>query len=187
MAVTPSQMIPLGTEAPSFDLTDPRGGRTTLDDLAEAPALLVAFWCNHCPFVKHIRQGFVDFVNEYGPRGLALVAINSNDAETHPQDSPEQMVHEAETHGFPFPYLVDDTQEVARAYDAACTPDFFLFDGDRKLVYRGQFDGARPGNSVPVSGDDLARAVDAVLDGQAPDGDQVPSIGCNIKWKASSG
>ena len=183
MALTPSEMIPLGTRAPDFDLPDPRGSHVSLGGLAEAPALLVAFWCNHCPFVKHIRGGFVDFAREYMEQGLAIVAINANDATTHPADSPEAMVREANEHGFPFPYLVDESQEVARAYDAACTPDFFLFDGDRRLVYRGRFDASRPGNGLPVTGGDLRAATTAVLAGEMVGDQQLPSMGCNIKWR----
>ena len=184
MARTPSTMVPLGTAAPPFALPDTRTGATvSLDDVADADALLVAFLCNHCPFVKHVQAGFADFAREYAERGLAVVGISSNDAEAYPQDGPERMKEEAEAAGYVFPYLYDESQEVARAYGAACTPDFFLFDRERRLAYRGQMDDSRPSNGVPVTGKDLRRAADAVLGGRSPDGEQVPSIGCNIKWK----
>lgn len=184
MARTPSTMLPLGTPAPSFALPDPRSGETvSLDDFSDAKALVVAFWCNHCPFVKHVRQAFVAFADEMAEKGVAVVAIQSNDAERYPADGPEAMAAEAHEHGFGFPYLFDETQEVAKAYRAACTPDLYLFDGDHELVYRGQFDGSRPGNDVPVTGQDLRAAVEAVLAGETPDEDQAPSLGCNIKWK----
>jgi peroxiredoxin len=176
-------MADLGTPAPGFSLPDTTGVQRSLDDFADAPALLVAFWCNHCPFVKHIAGGFVAFAKEYQARGLAVVAISANDVETHPQDSPERMAEEAERAGYTFPYLYDESQAVAKAYGAACTPDFFLYDRDRRLVYRGQFDVARPGLDAPVTGADLRRATDAVLSGDTPDEDQRPSVGCNIKWK----
>ena len=180
-------MAPLGSAAPDFVLPDGDGRVTALSDLSDAKALLVAFWCNHCPFVKHIRQGFRDFAAEYMPEGLAVVAINSNDATTHPADAPQEMVKEAKAWDFPFPYLVDESQEVARKYQAACTPDFFLFDQDRKLAYRGQFDASRPSNGVPVTGGDLRAAADALLSGQRPSDAQTPSVGCNIKWKPAAG
>jgi peroxiredoxin len=176
-------MTPLGAPAPDFSLPDTTGTLFSLGDVADAPALLVAFWCNHCPFVKHIRDEFVAFAKAYQARGLAVVAINANDVETHPQDSPERMAEEAERAGYSFPYLFDESQGVAKAYAAACTPDFFLYDANRRLVYRGQFDDARPGLDVPVTGTDLRRAADAVLRGDVPDEDQRPSLGCNIKWK----
>ncbi len=188
MAKTESTMLlPLGSDAPDFRLLDPRANESvSLADVADAPALLVAFICNHCPFVKHIRDGFAAFADDYAPRGLAVVAINSNDVEKHPDDSPELMLAEAQAAGYAFPYLYDETQAAARAYRAACTPDFFLFDKGRKLVYRGQFDGSRPGNDVPVTGDDMRAAVECVLAGRPINGDQRPSIGCNIKWKAGA-
>jgi peroxiredoxin len=184
MVKTASTMMPLGTVAPHFSLVNVDGRTVSLDDLADAPALVVVFMCNHCPFVKHIAFQLAAFARECQERGAAVVGINSNDAATHPQDSPEQMVHEAESQGYTFPYLYDETQEVAQAYHAACTPDFFLFDGQRRLVYRGQFDGSRPGNGLPVTGDDLRRAVQAVLSGTEMPAPQTPSIGCNIKWRA---
>ncbi len=176
-------MLPLGTEAPHFSLPDTRGRTVSIHDYDEAPGLLVMFICNHCPFVKHLRGALADFGREYVERGLAVVAINSNDVERYPDDSPEQMAIEAKEAGYPFPYLFDESQEVAMSYQAACTPDFFLFDGDRRLAYRGQFDGSRPGNEVPVTGADLRAAADAVLEGREVEGEQLPSVGCNIKWK----
>ncbi len=183
MAATPSTMAPLGMPAPDFDLPDHLGQRKSLSDFDDAPALLVAFICSHCPFVVHIRSAFGSLAQEYMDRGLAVVAIVSNDLENYPQDGPEGMAREIEEGGYTFPYLVDETQEVAKAYTAACTPDFFLFDQERKLVYRGQFDDSRPGNGVPVTGSDLRRAVDAVLAGTPVPQEQKSSIGCNIKWK----
>jgi peroxiredoxin len=186
MAVTPSTMLPLGTPAPDFQLPDPTGTLVALSDLEEAPALLVAFLCNHCPYVKHLRAGFARFAREYRERGLAIVAINSNDAESHPEDAPAKMAEEAKHQGYVFPYLVDETQQVAKAFRAACTPEFYLFDAERRLVYRGQFDASRPGNSVPISGSDLRAACDALLAGSPVATDQKPSIGCNIKWRAGN-
>jgi len=183
MAETPSTMAPLGMQAPYFDLKDPSGNRFRLDDFNETPALLVMFICNHCPYVKHIRIGLADFGRDYQKRGLAIVAINSNDVEAYPEDRPFRMGEEIREAGYTFPYLFDETQEVAKSYHAACTPDFFLFDRDRRLVYRGQFDDSRPGNTHPVTGSDLRAAADRVLTGQPPLGDQKASLGCNIKWK----
>jgi len=183
VAVTPSNMPALGIPAPDFSLPDTSGKHVSLDDFSAAPALLVAFWCNHCPFVKHLREGFVEFAREYEARGLATVAINANDADNYPDDGPDAMRAAAEQFGYGFPYLYDEDQSVARAYAAACTPDFFLYDSDRRLVYRGQFDASRPGNDLPVDGRDLRAAADSVLAGKAPAPEQLPSIGCNIKWK----
>ena len=183
MARTPSTMLPLGTPAPSFSLMNIDGRMVTLTDLADQPALLVIFMCNHCPFVKHLADAIAEFAIEYMPKGLAVVGINSNDVANYPADSPEQMVHEAMARGYAFPYLYDETQEVAKAYRAACTPDFFLFDKERTLAYRGQFDDSRPDSGIPVTGKDLRAAVDAVLAGKRPSADQKPSIGCNLKWK----
>jgi len=183
MARTPSTMLALGTSAPHFDLPDFDGRRHALDDFAASRALLVAFICNHCPFVKHMRAQFATFTREYAGRGLAVVAIMSNDLDVYPQDGPDGMREEARSLGYVFPYLVDADQQTARAYRAACTPDFFLFDADRRLVYRGQFDDSRPGSDRPVTGADLRLAVDAVLAGTPVDADQRPSLGCNIKWK----
>jgi peroxiredoxin len=180
-------MVPLGTAAPDFALSDPDGRVFRRDDFAEAPGLLVMFICNHCPFVKHLRDGLSTFAREYMERGLAIVAINANDATAYPDDAPPAMKREAEAAGYVFPYLYDETQRVARAYDAACTPDFFLFDRARKLVYRGQFDASRPGNAIPVTGSDLRAACDAVLRGETPASEQTPSLGCNIKWRSGEG
>ena len=173
----------LGIPAPAFSLPDIDGRIVSLDDFSASPALLIAFWCNHCPYVQHIRTGFTTFASEYQPRGLGVIAINANDVTTHPDDSPEHMKTEADKYGFTFAYLYDESQRVAQSYEAACTPDFFLYDAARKLVYRGQFDAARPGNDFPVTGKDLRRATDAVLAGQDAPENQQPSIGCNIKWK----
>ena len=183
MARTPSTMLTLGTPAPDFSLPDFDGHVHALTDFAAAPALLVAFICEHCPFVRHLRAGFAALARDYAPRGLAVVAINSNDVEAYPQDGPDAMRAEAAALGYVFPYLLDATQDVAKAYCAACTPDFFLFDGQRRLVYRGQFDDSRPGNGRPVTGADLRAAVGAVLGGRAPIAEQSPSLGCNIKWR----
>jgi peroxiredoxin len=183
MALTPSTMLALGTPAPDFRLPDPAGKWYARDDFRDARALLVAFLCNHCPYVQHIREGFADFAKDYAASGLAIVAINSNDAKSHPEDAPPEMAQEIRRFDYVFPYLVDATQSVAKAYRAACTPDFFLFDAKRTLAYRGQFDPSRPGNREPVTGSDLRAAVDAVLAGRAAGADQKPSIGCNIKWK----
>lgn len=183
MAKTPSTMLPLGTPAPGFSLPDTAGKTVALGDFAGRPALLVMFICNHCPFVKHIRHELAQLGRDYLPRQVALVAINANDVANYPDDSPEKMAGEAQTAGYPFPYLYDATQAVAKAYRAACTPDFFLFDRNRRLVYRGQLDASRPGNGLPVTGQDLRAALEAVLAGQTPAPDQTPSIGCNIKWQ----
>lgn len=183
MALTPSTMAPLGSSAPDFRLPDTDGKWVSLADFADAPALLVAFLCNHCPFVKHIRESFAALAREYQTRGVAVVAINSNDPIRHPDDSPERMKEERTAAGYTFPYLFDETQEVAKAYRAACTPDFFLFDRDKRLVYRGQMDASRPGNGKPNDGADLRAALDAVLAGRTPSSQQTPSVGCNIKWK----
>lgn len=182
MVKTASTMKKLGTPAPDFKLTNVDGRLVGLSDFDNQP-LLVVFMCNHCPFVKHIADGLAQLGRDYLPRGVAFVGINSNDAAAHPQDSPEQMIHEAEQRGYPFPYLFDETQEVAKAYGAACTPDFFLYDKGHKLVYRGQLDPSRPGNGVPVTGKDLRAVLDALLAGQPLPEKQFPSIGCNIKWK----
>jgi peroxiredoxin len=186
MARTHSTMLPLGTPAPPFALPDTDGTVVSLDQLRDAPALLVAFICNHCPFVIHIRHGLAQFARDYQPRGLKIAAINSNDVTAFPADSPRNMAIEKRTVGYPFPYLYDETQAVAKTYHAACTPDFFLFDRDRKLVYRGQFDDSRPENGKPVTGADLRAAADAVLAGRPVAAEQMPSIGCNIKWKAGN-
>jgi peroxiredoxin len=177
-------MVALGSVAPDFDLPDTVSGRNLrLADVGASPALLVAFLCNHCPYVKHLLDGFVSFAGEYGPRGLAVVAISANDVEAFPDDSPAEMARLARERRFTFPYLYDESQSVAAAYAAACTPDFFLFDRDRKLVYRGQYDSSRPRSADPVTGADLRAAVDAVLAGRAPPAGQLPSVGCSIKWR----
>jgi len=186
MALTPSTMLKLGTSAPYFRLPDTEGRLISLEDFKGAKALLVIFMCNHCPYVKHIRPGLVEFAQKYQSKGLAVVGINANDAAKYPDDSPEKMVDEVATAGYTFPYLYDETQEAAKAYRAACTPDFFLFDKNRKLVYRGQFDDSRPGNNIPVTGKDMREAVDALLAGKAINPAQSPSIGCNIKWRAGN-
>ena len=176
-------MLPLGTELPAFRLADTNGRFVLSEEFREAPALLVMFTCHHCPYAKHIRQGFGRFAADYQPRGLAIVAIMSNDVDAHPEDGLEGMRAEAREGGFAFPYLYDESQDVAKAFRAACTPDLFLF-ARGALVYRGQFDDSRPGNQVPVTGADLRAAVDAVLAGRAVPAAQKPSIGCNIKWKS---
>lgn len=175
-------MVELGTPAPDFALPDTEGRIVRLADFAGKP-LLVAFLCNHCPYVKHIAKGLADATAKYLQKGVAVVGINANDAERYPEDSPAQMRREVRDRGYRFPYLYDEAQLVAHAYHAACTPDFFLYDRDRRLVYRGQFDDARPGNGKPVTGLDLTLAVEAVLAGKPPVSVQVPSMGCNIKWK----
>ena len=176
-------MLPLGTKAPDFRLPDPSGKVVALADFKGAPALLVVFMCNHCPYVKHVRDGLAKLARDYRPRGVAVVGINSNDVANYPGDSPAKMAEEAAAAGYIFPYLYDETQAVAKAYQAACTPDLYLFDKDQRLVYRGQLDDSRPGNGVPVTGKDLRAALDAVLGGKPVSPSQKPSIGCNIKWK----
>ncbi len=176
-------MLALGTPAPDFHLPDTRGKTIALADYAKAPALLVMFICNHCPYVQHIRAGLAGLALEFQARGAAVVGINANDAVHYPDDSPRKMKEEVAHFGYTFPYLYDETQEVAQAYHAACTPDFFLFGPDHKLVYRGQFDDSRPGNGRPVTGHDLRAAFEAVLAGQPVPSQQKPSMGCNIKWK----
>lgn len=183
MVVTASKMLALGTKAPHFSLPDIKGNIVSLGDFAEAPALLVVFMCNHCPYVKHILSDLVRLVKEYQTKGIAVVGINSNDCANFPEDSPKMMAKIAKKAGFTFPYLFDETQEVAKAYCAACTPDFFLFDKERKLVYRGQMDDSRPGSNIPVTGLELIKAMNAVLAGRQVGAEQKPSMGCNIKWK----
>lgn len=185
MARTPSTMLPLGTPAPDFALPDTDGepGRlVSRDDFAEHPLLLVMFLCNHCPFVVHIRERLTELTRAWMDRGVAVVAISSNDPERYPEDAPAKMAEYKRRFGFPYPYLFDADQSVALRYHAACTPDFFLFDGTRRLVYRGQLDKSRPGNGVPVTGEDLEAAITAALAGEPPLADQHPSLGCNIKW-----
>lgn len=183
MPLTPSTMTPLGTPAPDFRLPDTDGKMVALSDFANAPALLVAFICNHCPYVQHVRAAFAKLARDYQAKGVAVAGINSNDVASHPDDSPEKMKVEKQTAGYTFPYLFDETQAVAKAYRAACTPDFFVFDKDRRLAYRGQMDASRPGNGKPNDGADLRAALDAILAGKAPAPQQIPSIGCNIKWR----
>jgi peroxiredoxin len=183
MALTPSTMLPLGTPAPDFQLPDTNGKTVSLADFKNQTALVVVFMCNHCPYVVHLRAGLAQFARDYAAKNVGIVGINANNAQTHPADSPAKMKDEVKTAGYIFPYLYDETQAVAKSYRAACTPDIFLFDRGRRLVYRGQFDASRPGNSIPVTGKDLRAAVDAVLAGKPTSEMQVASIGCNIKWK----
>jgi peroxiredoxin len=183
MVETASTMLALGTKAPHFHLPDPHGRWVSADEFQNAPALLVAFICNHCPYVKHIRSRFAELAKEYQSRGVAVVGISSNDVASFPEDAPQKMAEEVVQAGYTFPYLYDESQEVAKAYHAACTPDFFLFDRNRQLVYRGQFDDSRPNNGRPVTGADLRAALDAVLGGRPVSAEQKPSVGCNIKWK----
>lgn len=181
MALTPSKMVPLGTAAPDFELPDTASGATVRrKDYAGRP-LLVMFICNHCPFVVHLKSALAAFGRRYAET-LAIVAISSNDVASHPSDGPKHMAADHARFGYPFPYLYDAAQQVARAYGATCTPDFFLFDADHRLAYRGRFDGSTPGNGQPITGADLRAAADAVIAGRAPDGEQTPSLGCNIKW-----
>lgn len=184
MAATPSTMLPLGTPAPDFKLLDTCTQKMlSLQELRSTVGTVIIFSCNHCPYVKHIQKKFVEVAEHYQQKGIVFVAICSNDIQNYPADSPEKMRAEAENSHFTFPYLFDETQSVARAYEAACTPDFFLFDGDLKCVYRGRFDAATPGNSSPVTGHDLTNALDNLLAGKPIDPHQYPSVGCNIKWK----
>jgi peroxiredoxin len=185
MSLTPSTMLPLGTIAPDFTLVDViTKNDLSLSDARGKKGTVVMFICNHCPFVKHINQELVRICNDYRVPGFGFVAISSNDIINYPQDSPEKMYKHARTEGYPFPYLYDESQEVAKAYDAACTPDFYLFDESLKLVYRGQLDNSRPGNGIPVNGRDLREAMDNILNNNPQRIDQKPSIGCNIKWKS---
>ena len=185
MVQTPSNMMPLGTKAPDFCLSDSvSGNELCLQDLRGEVATLIMFICNHCPFVKHVQSELVNLGNEYPSKGIGLIAISSNDVSNYPEDSPENMKSLALSVGYTFPYLYDETQEVAKSYDAACTPDFYVFNKELKCVYRGQLDDSRPGNNIPVTGKDLRNALDAILNGKAVDADQKPSVGCNIKWKS---
>jgi peroxiredoxin len=186
MVKTASTMLPLGTTAPDFSLPNIRGQQISLTSLADKRGLLVVFMCNHCPFVKHIASELAAIGKDYSDKGFAMVGISSNDVENYPDDSPAKMVEEAATQGYEFEYLYDESQDVAKAYRAACTPDFFLFDSDQKLVYRGQLDDSRPGNEKPVTGVDLRTAIDQVLAGESVPEEQTPSLGCNIKWKAGN-
>lgn len=182
MVRTPSTMLPLGTSAPDFALPNIDGKTVTLGDFSDSPGLLVIFMCNHCPFVIHLADALASFTSEYQEKGLSIVGISSNDVANYPADSPEKMVDEAAARGYKFPYLYDESQQVAKSYRAACTPDFFLFDANKQLVYRGQFDSSRPDSGVEPTGEDLRAACDAVLAGSKPSNEQLPSIGCNIKW-----
>ncbi len=186
MALTLSTMLPLGTPAFDFNLLEPSTGRYwQLHHIQNESGFLIMFICNHCPYVKHIRYGIAELAHDYIPKGLKIVAINSNDVVNYPDDSPEKMIEEVKTVGYIFPYLYDETQEVAKAYQAVCTPEFYLFDGTSHLVYRGRFDDSSPGKANPVTGADLRQAIDALLNHQPISSDQKPSMGCNIKWRAS--
>ena len=185
MSKTLSTMAPLGALAPKFNLPDVVTGKNaSLDQLRSEVATVVMFICNHCPYVKHLQQGLLQIARDYQPKGVKFIAISSNDASAYPDDSPARMKEEAQRLGYSFPYLYDETQEVARAYDAACTPDFFVYDGALKLAYRGQFDDSRRDSPIPVTGKDMRRALDAILGGNAVPAEQMPSMGCNIKWKS---
>jgi peroxiredoxin len=186
MVKTASTMLPLGTQAPDFSLPDTEGKTVSPGDFADAPALLVVFMCNHCPYVKHVAEGLAKLAKEYQDRGVAVVGINANDVASFPDDAPDKMAQEVNRRGYTFPYLYDENQEVAKKYRAACTPDFYVFDGRRRLVYRGQMDDSRPESGVEVTGTDLRAALDAVLAGEPVTEDQKPSLGCNIKWKAGN-
>jgi len=183
VARTLSTMLELGTTAPDFSLPGTDGQPVSLADFGDKPAVLIVFMCNHCPYVKHLSSALAEFARKYEEEGLQVIGINSNDANNYPDDSPEKMVLEKQLAGYGFPYLYDESQGVAKAYRAACTPDFFLFDKERRLFYRGQFDESRPGSSIPVTGRSLGQAVDALLVGKAPPEEQKPSMGCNIKWR----
>lgn len=184
MALTPSNMMNLGTEAPGFTLPDTvTNTNLSYEEVAGEVATVVMFICNHCPYVLHVNEGLVALADDYTGKGVGFVAISSNDAEAYPADGPERMKEHALNVGYPFPYLYDASQAVAKSYDAACTPDLYVFDGNRKLVYRGRLDGSRPGNNVPVTGEDLRGALNQLLAGNPVSGDQFPSMGCNIKWK----
>ena len=187
MARTPSNMLPLGTSAPDFKLPDTVSGNTfELSDLSGKEGTLIMFICNHCPFVKHVNKQIVALANAYQPKGISFIAISSNDVVNYPDDHPDKMKETAAEEGYSFPYLYDESQQVARDYEAACTPDFYLFDKDLTLVYRGQLDDSRPGNGIPLSGADMEAAIQAVLSGSSVSPDQKPSIGCNIKWKSTA-
>jgi peroxiredoxin len=184
MALTPSTMLALGTQAPSFNLPDTEGKTQSLNAFPEAKGYLVMFICNHCPYVIHLKKHLAELTDTYLKKGIAVFGINSNDFTQYPEDSPQKMKLEKKQFHYSFPYLIDETQEVAKAYQAACTPDFFLFDKNKKLIYRGQYDSSRPGNKVPVTGEDLKAAMEALLANASISPEQIPSIGCNIKWKS---
>ena len=179
-------MLPLGTAAPDFNLPDTNGKLVSLADFKDRSVLVVIFMCNHCPYVIHIRPGLAQLARDYTAKNIGVVGVNSNDVKNYPADSPVRMKDEVKSAGYIFPYLYDETQAVAKSYHAACTPDIFLFDRGRQLVYRGQFDASRPGNGIPMTGKDLRAALDAVLAGRTTSEFQAPSIGCNIKWKAGN-
>lgn len=183
MVAVNSTMLPLGTKAPDFRLPDTTGNLVSLGDFSKSNALLIIFMCNHCPYVKHIRSGLAQIARDYAPRGVSTVGISSNDFKNYPADSPKLMAEEANVAGYIFPYLYDETQDVAKAYRAACTPDLYILDSDQRLAYRGQFDDSRPGNGVPVTGKDVRAALDALLTKKTVPPNQKASIGCNIKWK----
>ncbi|AKQ33804.1 thioredoxin family protein [Candidatus Coxiella mudrowiae] len=186
MALTSSKMIPLGTKAPSFNLPDAVSGeKKSLAQLKSNIATVIMFICNHCPFVQHIQKKLVEIAKKYQAKGIQFVAISSNDIKNYPEDSPEKMKAVAEEFDYPFPYLYDETQEIAQAYQAECTPDFYVFDRNLVCIYRGRFDGSSPGRDIPVTGEDLSKALDNILSGKQPiDANQKPSQGCNIKWKS---
>jgi peroxiredoxin len=186
MVATNSTMLPLGSKAPAFRLPDAHGKPVSLEDFPDALAVVIVFMCNHCPYVKHVRSGLAQLARDYLTRGVAVFGINSNDVMNYPADSPDRMAEEAKAAGYTFPYLYDESQAVAKAYRAACTPDFYVFDRNRALVYRGQFDDSRPANGLPANGKDIRSALDAVLSGKPISPHQKPSIGCNIKWKAGN-
>lgn len=184
MALTPSLMIPLGSAAPEFELMEVVTGQNfSLQQLRSELATVIMFICNHCPYVKHIQNKLSEIADLYETKGISFIAINSNDVESHPEDAPEKMKENAEKFSYTFPYLFDETQEVAKAYQAVCTPDFYIYDKNLKLVYRGQFDDSRPGNNIPVTGQDLTGALDRIIEGKEINKEQKASIGCNIKWK----
>ncbi len=186
MALTPSKMIPLGTIAPDFELQDSVSNNlVTLADVKSEVATVIMFICNHCPYVKHVREELVRLYDDYFPKGVSFTGISSNDVEDFPEDSPEMMREEAKKHGYQFPYLYDETQQIAKLYDAACTPDFYIFDRNLELVYRGQLDDSRPGNEKPLNGKDVREALDSVINGNPVSENQIPSVGCNIKWKGA--
>jgi len=186
MAVTPSNMMDLGTQAPKFTLLDTVSGENlSLSDIKSDIATVIMFICNHCPFVLHVNPELVRMANDYQAKGIKFIAISSNSVESHPQDGPEHMTTLAKELNFPFPYLYDESQEVAQSYMAACTPDFYIFDGSMKCAYRGQLDDSRPGNNIPLSGSDMRNALDSIISGAAVSADQKPSVGCNIKWKSA--
>ncbi len=186
MSLTPSTMLELGTLAPNFTLRSFDGEEYALANMQIGKGLLVMFMCNHCPYVKHIREKLVEETKKYIELGITVVAVNSNDFAVYPDDKPELMAHDSKEFAYPFPYLVDENQEVAKAYRAACTPDFYLFGRDKKLIYRGQFDSSRPGKEEPITGFDLSSAIQQLIKGQSVSADQKPSMGCNIKWKPAN-